>query len=131
MKFLEKHTLLGIRDKSRRHVVVEVEQPAFDRVRALIVRRLDRLTYTVPGLKQAWRLGEVYLDKVAYRVHCRKCSDDCMTGKVWRRGRDADDSDGQIETYCGWVPLGAVYDCWVYDITHKNQKRLNTYEMPS
>lgn len=134
MKHFTKYTLHKI-DQDRQgpqktYKVSEIEQPAYYRIRSVVVGRLDRLTYTVPGLKQVWRFGEVHLDKIAYAAHERSCNNDCMTGRVWR-GRH--DETGSIETYCGWMPLGARYDCWIYDITNARKTTLNTYtqDMPS
>jgi hypothetical protein len=128
MKFYEKHTLYSIGEKTRTDAVFAVEQPVFYRVRAAVVNWLDRLTWTVPGLKQVWKRSFDVMDAIARRRHQRNCHDDCGTfyqtdGPPGSSPRTPD------RTFKGCVrmPLDAAWDVWIYHVTHKRKRTVQQF----
>jgi hypothetical protein len=128
---LEKHISYTMETGVRSEVVQEIEQPFRDWLRHVVIGRLDRLTWTAPGLKQVWRQGEKLIDDLSLRWHKRTCNGECGTYYV----RLPDDPPGRFEMDEAHASPGCVHtppsvrgELWVYDQMHRNITYLKRYD---
>ena len=130
MRFYAKTTSYGP-NGSKRYFVDLVEQPRHLYLRGKLVWQLDKLTWTVPGLKQVWKRTFDVLDVLAQKWHERSCNDDCSV--MYRRLPE--DPPGTFPTTpdratpaCGRLPLDAAWDCKIFDIMYRDRRVIETYE---
>lgn len=103
------------------------EQPVFDRAKYLVYLVWWKVCWKFKPL--AWFIDHP-LETTALWFHRRKCNDNCTTGRVWRRDRDGD-SDGQLETYCGRLPIDPSMDCMLHLLDRKNNTVLHNTRLRS